>query len=563
MNKTILFAGLSLTLSLSVLPGMAAPAATATGTLNVQQPASAPLSVAAPSVLTPYTGQFTGDGSRLSASRFGAYSNFVVIIAGDSWSDTNFVTTNWTRILQTNQLSSLRLVGWVNKAIAGRTTKDATNEWATAIRPALSQITATNVGLAFYAYGINDSRNYSSGIGYAASAGEALLNTSNWCYRTKAQAPAVKIIVATAAPSDSPEPYARSAWRAQYNGQLPLLVTLGLADAIVDVQQVFRDPGNSMVYLSSDKLHPTDTGYKLLAQLFANAASDVLSGRLRSTVGPSDPTATPNVFPNGLAASNTVTVANPDGNPVGLVVGCTNGAGGGSPVTVYGTNIYVPNVARVFRPSFAIGGPGLDQITYGITFTDPLHGWTNYTPFTFAESGKATINGDLTVGGTISGAPVGNAFIVPPASATFSASAAWPYAALICNRFEVKQQTKVRYVNFSIGTQGSGKYAICLYGLTGAGLLNATNVVNSGVVNIPVAGAVRYDLGATTLVPGNYMVGIWASNTVFAVNSGSVNGVAAGKLTVEIPAASAPPSSFTISSWSNRYLSALTLEGDY
>lgn len=158
----------------------------------------------------------------------------------------------------------------------------------------------------------------------------------------------------------------------------------------------------------------------------------------------------------------------------------------------------------------------------------------------------------------------GPEIIVPPGSSlAASASAAWGSANLaIFNRFHVPYRKAYRWSQFRIGVQ-SGNIQTGVVSLARTGTtVNATRVMDSGIIASPAAGGARIDLGATTLAPGDYALFLWADNTTFAVHQGIDNAVINSRFQFSASPAGGVPATVLTIGVSNRWIAGLTLESD-
>lgn len=151
--------------------------------------------------------------------------------------------------------------------------------------------------------------------------------------------------------------------------------------------------------------------------------------------------------------------------------------------------------------------------------------------------------------------------VMPPTNGlSIAADTTWPAAnAAILSRFTLHEPTPLRYFLWRIGT-ASGNVQMGVVRLNSIG--NAyTRVMNSGVIACPAAAAIRYDLGSTTLPPGEYAMFFWADNTTVAVPHTSHNVATAMRTSAVITDAAGLPASGSVS-WgaSGRYLAGACME---
>ncbi len=144
--------------------------------------------------------------------------------------------------------------------------------------------------------------------------------------------------------------------------------------------------------------------------------------------------------------------------------------------------------------------------TYTAVVDNDFRGNTTQTVGTY---GGSNIDARNNVGIAV----VGQRHIMVPYFVPAAAVGAWPTANVeIGMRFAVEQTMTFRYLRTTIGA-ASGNVAFTIRKLSGTGDGTATIVKSTGIVACPAAGSIRYDLGAFTLAPGEYVVSIWADNT--------------------------------------------------
>jgi hypothetical protein len=102
--------------------------------------------------------------------------------------------------------------------------------------------------------------------------------------------------------------------------------------------------------------------------------------------------------------------------------------------------------------------------------------------------------------------------------------------------------------------------------LSGVNRLDFTRVMNSGVVAHPGTGDIRYSLGATDLVAGDYAAFVLASDTTAQFPLGTSQGYSSARLFTTLnPGAGGVPASGTLDAWGTDFalsLAAWALEGD-
>lgn len=116
--------------------------------------------------------------------------------------------------------------------------------------------------------------------------------------------------------------------------------------------------------------------------------------------------------------------------------------------------------------------------------------------------------------------PVSDFVVIPPASTLTRAAAATWFTAnyALGNRFQLKDLTESRFVNFEIGVS-SGNIEVGVVKFFGNDITSSTNrliadtIATSGVIACPTAGNARVDLGKFYLGPGEYALYLWCDNT--------------------------------------------------
>lgn len=121
--------------------------------------------------------------------------------------------------------------------------------------------------------------------------------------------------------------------------------------------------------------------------------------------------------------------------------------------------------------------------------------------------------------------------LVPPTTVLAApGAAAWPQAnRAIFARVSVPVAKVYRYLLWQVDT-ASGNVQVGVVRLSGADRLTTERVMNSGVIACPTAGAVRSDLGATELTPGEYALFLWADNITFQTRFQNVSTLTALRL---------------------------------
>lgn len=140
----------------------------------------------------------------------------------------------------------------------------------------------------------------------------------------------------------------------------------------------------------------------------------------------------------------------------------------------------------------------------------------------------------------------------------------WPAAnEAVFQRFTVLVAGQYRYMNFHIDV-ASGNIQYGIVQLSGAGLLNYTRILNSGVIACPTAGDQHADLGSTALAAGEYAFFLWFDNATAQTRYGTNSGVSSTRTSATATSISAGvPASGSISGWSSgAILGGLTLERD-
>ena len=161
--------------------------------------------------------------------------------------------------------------------------------------------------------------------------------------------------------------------------------------------------------------------------------------------------------------------------------------------------------------------------------------------------------------------PSAPSMVIPPGSTIRDyAMTAWFTANdALFSRFQLQVPTVVRYVDFAVGTS-SGNIQVGYVRLRGTDHKSFDRLKTSGTIACPSTGAVRYDLGAETLEPGDYAVFLWCDNTTatFPLNTSSGGGwMAAAKMTGSYSNAIGIPASDVLAAWTNRCI-GVVLEGD-
>jgi hypothetical protein len=117
-------------------------------------------------------------------------------------------------------------------------------------------------------------------------------------------------------------------------------------------------------------------------------------------------------------------------------------------------------------------------------------------------------------------------------------------------------------MNFYVGVS-SGNIQIGVVSLApsgSGGTINATRIIDSGIVACPAALEVRYDLGATVLPPGDYALFFWADNTTVTVPHGLATGATGSRAAFGNNPGAGGVQASPILSQTGRWLSGFTLE---
>lgn len=229
-------------------------------------------------------------------------------------------------------------------------------------------------------------------------------------------------------------------------------------------------------------------------------------------------------------------------------------------------NIAFQNTSAVSFTNFTSGLAGQELIVWGDGFTTLVHGsginlrGAQNLLLAANQCIRLVMNNgtwyqtDLT-------APV--SLLVPPGAVAANATFTWGAQNMGGVRLLVPTPTLIRYIDWEVIT-AAGNIDIGIIALSGANHLTWTLVAHSGAIACPAAGAIRTDLGAQILPPGDYAVALWGDSSSLQVRGqGGRSDLQSTRLSVLKTgiASGGIPASGTLSQfWSSGF--AFTVEAD-
>jgi fibronectin-binding autotransporter adhesin len=344
----------------------------------------------------------------------------------------------------------------------------------------------------------------------------------------------------------------------------PLIPDLVYAQTLAGRRVIFVDmyskitPGNSLSLISSDGIHPTQTGYNLMAeawytaitagQAFYNggvngtwASSSWTQDFARTNPSGAAPTSDTDVYFNGGGASNTlggnisvrgVNFTAAQSTPVTINGGgntLTLGAGGVTVQAGTGAHVIASDVAlganqtwsnvstNAFNVSGSVSGSSALRIGATGSFAVPSTGVIRLTGAN-TYSGGTTINGGMLVVDNLTGSGTGTGPVTVNSLGTLAGSGS--IAGLALNFGTVAPSSfsgSASRLTFTSQLTNNGAIQLKLFGQTSSDSLSATTLdVTAGTIAVSFAPSATYSAGATwDLLDWSTKTGTLSTTNVF------------------------------------------------